>query len=212
MVRAARTAVVLLAALAAGGPTAGIAVAQPAAAAASTVFVSPTGNDANPGTTADRPLRTLSRARDLVRTLNQAMTTDLTVSLAGGVYQLTQPLTLDARDSGTGGHNVIWTAAAGARPVISGGIRVTGWTRFDAGKNIWSASVPVGLRTRQLYVNGVRAQRASGPLPVTVTKIATGYTTSAPTMDNWRNPKDIEMVYAAGLGGWTEPRCPVAAI
>ena len=204
-----RLAVAVLAALAAGGFA---VVHRAGAATAVIVFVSPTGNDANPGTARDRPVRTLPRARDVVRSLNQTMTADLTVSLADGVYRLAQPLTLDARDSGTGGHNVIWTAATGARPVISGGTRVTGWTRFDAAKNIWSAPVPTGLRTRQLYVNGVRAKRASGPLPVTVTKISTGYTTSAPTMDNWRNPKDIEFVYAAGLGGWTEPRCPVFAI
>lgn len=193
------------------GPGAGPVWAAHAAAGV-TVHVSPTGDDANPGSSADQPVRTLDRARDLVRTLNQNMTADVTVSLAGGTYPLTRTLTLDARDSGTNGHRVIWTAAPGARPVLSGGIRLTGWTRFDAGRNIWSAPAPAGLRTRQMYVNGTRATRASGPLPVTVTKTATGYTTSAPTMDNWRNPKEIEFVYAAGLGGWTEPRCPVAAI
>src|SRR5438874_411503 len=60
------------------------------------------------------------------------MTGDIVVSLAGGTYPLTQALTLDARDSGTGGHRVIWTAAAGAQPVISGGIPITGWTKTNA--------------------------------------------------------------------------------
>src|SRR6266545_1962033 len=197
------TAVVLVAG---GAP---VAVHPATAATAATVFVSPSGNDANPGTSG-QPVRTLHRARDLVRTLNQNLTGDLVVSLADGTYQLTQPLTLDARDSGSGGHRIIWTAAPGARPVISGGTRITGWKRGSGAA--WSAPVPAGLRTRQLYVNGIRATRASGPVPVTLTHIAKGYTTSAPTMDNWRNPKDIEFVYTAGLGGWTEPRCPVAAI
>src|SRR5439155_22871014 len=140
-----------------------------------------------------QPVRTLQRARDLVRGLNQSMTGDIVVSLADGTYQLSQPLTLDARDSGTGGHRVSWTAASGARPVISGGIPITGWHKGSG--NLWSAPAPAGLRTRQLYINGVRAIRASGPLPVTVTATTKGYTTSAPTMDNWRNPKDIEFVY-----------------
>src|SRR5438046_6446718 len=122
-----------------------------------------------------------------------------------------QPLTLDARDSGTGGHRVVWTAAQGARPLVSGGVPVTGWTKGSGG--IWSAPVPAGLHTRQLYVNGVRANRASGTLPTKITATtAKGYTTADATMDNWRNPKDIEFVYTGGLGGWTEPRCPVAAI
>lgn len=189
---------------------AGWAVTGPAhAATTTTVYVSPGGDDTNPGTSAGKPVRTLPRARDLVRGLNSAMTADITVSLAAGTYQLTQPLTLDARDSGSGGHNVVWTAAAGVRPVISGGTRITGWKKSG---NLWSAPVPASLATRQLYVDGVRAQRASGPLPVKVTTIDKGYTTDKPTMDNWRNPKDIEFVYEAGLGGWTEPRCPVAAI
>ncbi len=182
---------------------------QAHAAAGATIYVSPSGDDANAGTSATQPVKTLQEARDLVRARTGGMTADITVSLADGTYQLSQPLTLDARDSGTGGHRVVWTAAAGARPVISGGTRITGWKKSGA---VWSAAVPAGLRTRQLYVDGVRAPRASGPLPVKVTTIAKGYTTDAPTMDNWRNPRDIEFVYNAGLGGWTEPRCPVAAI
>lgn len=173
---------------------------QAHAAAATTVHVSPAGDDANSGASADQPVKTLPKARDLARQAGAGTT----VSLAGGTYQLTAPLTLDATDSG-----VTWTAAPGARPVISGGLPVTGWKKNGS---LWSAPVPAGLRTRQLYVNGVRAQRAGGPLPVKVTTIDKGYTTDKPTMDNWRNPKDIEFVYREGLGGWTEPRCPVAAI
>jgi hypothetical protein len=200
------------AALGALAIAAGVLVAYPVhAAVQATVFVSPSGDDANAGTSATQPVRTLQRGRDLVRARNATMTGDIVVSLAGGTYQLSQPLALDARDSGTGGHRVIWTAASGARPLVSGGIPVTGWTKGSGG--VWSAPVPTGLRTRQLYVNGVRANRASGPLPTKITATtAKGYTTADATMDNWRNPKDIEFVYSAGLGGWTEPRCPVAAI
>ncbi len=187
-------------------------IAHPAGAATqATIYVSPSGNDANAGTAPSQPVRTLQRARDLVRTLDGSMTGDLVVSLANGTYRLSQPLTLDARDSGTNGHRVIWTAASGARPVISGGIPITGWHKGSG--NLWSAPAPAGLRTRQLYVNGVRATRASGPLPTKITSTTSkGYTTGDATMDNWRNPKDIEFVYTAGLGGWTEPRCPVSAI
>jgi hypothetical protein len=191
---------------------AGVVLTHPAQAAVqATVFVSPSGDDGNPGTSAAKPVKTLQRARDLVRGLNQNMTGDVVVSLAGGTYQLAQPLTFGAQDSGTGGHRVIWSAAPDAQPVISGGVPITGWTKGSGG--IWSAPAPAGLRTRQLYVNGVRATRASGPLPTKITATtAKGYTTGDATMDNWRNPKDIEFVYTAGLGGWTEPRCPVAAI
>src|SRR5579883_2357039 len=204
----------------------GVAMAQesrPVASAAS-IYVSPTGDDKNPGTQG-KPVRTLAHARDMVRKLNKNMTADITVYLSGGVYRLSEPLTLDSEDSGTSGHNVVYTAMAGEHPVISGGVKVEGWKRVkdDGGKNLWSAPAPDGLKnTRQLYVDGVRAQRSRGLLPVTVTRTDTGYTASSAEMEKWKNPSDIEFVYTGGnalwsegsfgLGAWTEPRCPVASI
>ncbi len=61
--------------------------AHAVAAPAAIVHVAPDGDDANPGTEA-QPVRTLTRARDLVRGRNQGMTGDLTVRLAGGTYRL----------------------------------------------------------------------------------------------------------------------------
>jgi hypothetical protein len=140
---------------------------------------------------------------------------NVTVNLAGGTYQLTAPLTFTAADSPTvPGTHITWRAAPGATTVVSGGQSVTGWILSDKTKNIWSAPAPAQLTdTRQLYVNGVRASRASGALPVAVTQTATGYTTAAgDPMATWRNPSHIEFVYTGGLGAWTEPRCPVASI
>jgi hypothetical protein len=204
------TAVAACTALVAGA----VAVVTTAAHAATmaTVFVSPAGDDANDGGTSARPVRTLSRAQQLVRGLTANQTGDVRVELAGGTYRLAAPLQLDSRDSGTGGFNVVWTAAAGARPVLSGGVPVTGWTRVDAAKNLWSAPVHAGLNTRQLYVNGVRATRARGAAPVTLTWTPTGYTASGPAMSKWRNVGDIEFVYRGGLGAWTEIRCSVGRI
>jgi hypothetical protein len=214
---------VLAAAALVGLAVAGTVWAVTAAAATGTVvYVSPSGDDANPGTQ-DAPIRTLARAQSLVRTLNASLTADLTVQLADGTYRLTAPLSLNALDSGSGGHRVIWTAATGAHPVVSGGMRVTGWTLTDSTRNLWSAPVPSGLTdTRQLYVDGVRAARAAGRLPVSLTQTATGYTASADTMSRWRNPSSIEFVYGGGnslwsysvhgVGPWTESRCPIGSI
>ena len=186
------------------------------------VYVSPNGDDTNSGTQA-QPVKSLEHARDLVRGMNQSMAGNLTVWLAGGTYRLAESLVLEAKDSGTGGHDVIYAAMDGQAPVISGGVQVTGWKLVDAGKNLWSAPAPAGLKnTRQLYVNGVRALRTQGRLPVKLTETKTGYTADSPVMASWRNPGDIEFVYtggndiwserSSGLGPWTEPRCPVASI
>ncbi|AHH95833.1 fibronectin type III domain-containing protein [Kutzneria albida] len=184
-----------------------VAVPPVGAQTQTTVYVSPTGNDANPGTVSSAPVRTLERAQQLHANV---------VQLADGTYELSKPLTLTAADSGT-----TWRAAPGAHPVISGGSRVTGWYLSDPARNIWSAPVPAGLKTRQLYVDGVRAQRASGPLPVKLTSTTTGYTASADTLSHWHNPSAIEFVYpggdrywslsTGGQGPWTEPRCPLAS-
>ncbi|WP_285748447.1 right-handed parallel beta-helix repeat-containing protein [Lentzea sp. NBRC 105346] len=132
----------------------------------------------------------------------------MTVEIAGGTYRLTAPLELDARD-----HDVTYQAAPGERPLISGGVRVTGW-RKDG--DLWSAPAPKQLKnTRQLYVDGARAQRARGQVAVTAT--ATGYEGDV----QWRNPSDVEFVYTGGdglwanwygLGPWTEARCPVQSV
>jgi hypothetical protein len=189
--------------------------AAPAAhAATEDVYVSTHGSDHAPGT-ADRPVRTLERARDLVRSRHPAG--DLTVHVASGVYRLSSPLELNAQDSGSGGHRVVWQGSPGT--VISGGRQVTRWRKERNG--LWSAPAPVD-QTRQLYVNGVRAQRAHGTVPVTLTATDTGYTASAAALSTWRDPSDIEFVYTAGeamwnlqrygLGQWTEPRCSVASV
>jgi len=186
------------------------------AAVAGNVFVAPTGDDANPGTQA-APVRSVQRAQQLVRGLNQNMTADVTVVLEDGFYRLASPLSLSSADSGTGGHNVVWTADTGARPVLAGSIQLTGWTRMSASSPIFVAQAPASLRTRQLYVNGTRVDRAHGALPASLTgQNSTGYSGGATTMAGWRNPSgakpQLEFVYRGGLGAWTEPRCPVSSI
>lgn len=189
----------------------------PAAAAGITgdVYLSPSGNDANAGTAA-APVRTVQRAQTLIRALDQNMTRDVTVVLEDGFYRMSSPLTLTAADSGTNGHNVVWTADTGARPVLAGSAQITGWSRMSSTSPIWVAQAPAGLQTRQLYVNGVRAARANGALPNALTgQDSTGYSGGGSTLASWRNPSgaspQLEFVYRGGLGAWTEPRCPVAS-
>jgi hypothetical protein len=194
---------------------AGAALALPAhAATAVTFYVAPSGSDSNSGTSASSPFKTLQKAQSAVRAVDQASSGAITVYLAGGTYRLTSPLVFTAADSSTGtAGSIWWKAQQGAFPVISGGVRLTGWTQVDTAKHIWAAAAPTNLDTRQIYVNGVRAQRATGPIPVSVTQTGTGYTTSSGNpMATWRNPSAIEFVYRGGLGLWTEPRCPVASI
>ena len=185
-----------------------------AAPAGAVVYVSPSGNDASAGT-ASAPVRTLQRAQALVRGLNQDMTADVTVELEDGFYRMTSPLALTAADSGTNGYDVEWRAAPGARPVLAGSVQITGWAPMSPGSPIYVARAPAGLKTQQLYVNGVRAAIAHGPLPNTLTgQDSAGYTGGGSTLAGWRNPSGasphLDFVYQGGLGAWTDPSCPVA--
>src|SRR5690349_5932767 len=81
-----------------------------AGGAGASVYVAPWGDDRAGGQTWWQPVRTLERARDIVRTLVPTMSTDITVRLFPGEYELAAPLHLDAQDSGTGGHRVVWTS------------------------------------------------------------------------------------------------------
>lgn len=186
------------------------------------IHVSPTGDDANAGTQA-RPVQTLQHAVALARRQEARMAGDVTIELAGGTYRLTQPLTLTPDDSGRNGHNLIFAARAGTHPVVSGGMQIMGWKKVEAAKNIWAAPVPsTVVASRQLYVDGVRATRTRGRLPVELTMTVTGYTAAGATMAAWKHPSELEFVYtggnglwsepSVGLGSWTEPRCPVAGI
>ena len=80
------------------------------------------GDKPHPGT-AEQPLATLPRTRDLVRTLNSAMTGDIVVLIRGGCYELTQPLVLEPCNSGANGWNVVYRSAPGETVALDRGTR-----------------------------------------------------------------------------------------
>jgi hypothetical protein len=179
---------------------------------ANAIYVSPTGNNSNPGTRS-QPVQSLEQARNLVRAFFEHSNANITVYLAGGVYRLSSPLRFGLKDSGRDSSRVLWTNLPGTRPVISGAKRVRGWQPMrNSDLNIWEAHVSPGLETRQMFVNGVRASLASGAVPTTLTETASGYTMSSPAMTSWRNPSDIEFVYEQQLGQMVEPICPIASV
>jgi hypothetical protein len=175
-----------------------------AASAHASLWVSEGGDDANPGTE-ERPLRTLERARDVVRTLNRDMSDDITV-FVGGEFHVGRPIEFGAGDSGSNGFNIIYTAAPGEHPVLSGGVRVGGWALADKDRNLWSAPVPAGLEnTYNLFVNGTPAGRTRSRLMAVFTKdsVAAPATSPDPTAQ-WKNPDDVAFEPSGGEAIWSE--------
>ncbi len=173
----------------------------------------------------ERPGR-LEGARQQARELAKSAVGDIRIILLDGVYPLTRPLEFTAADSGCNGHRIIYEAAPGAKPVISGGRRIEGWVLHDERLNIWKAPVWQGFEARQLFVNGNRAVRARGPAsgvfksPDCLPKLREhgddhGFRKTEEgfllphdgayaAMDSWRNPQDIEFVC---LIEWKSFRC-----
>jgi hypothetical protein len=142
---------------------AGIAAAGPV-----TVYVAPNGKDSWTGTAArpnkartDGPVASLLGARNALRKLRTDTSTAARVVIAGGRYQVREPLVLEPRDGGSDDARVFYAAAPGANPVFDGGFRIGGWKPAAGG--LWQATVPAGLRFEQLFINDARATRARTP-------------------------------------------------
>jgi len=124
----------------------------------------------------------LSESQSMARRLSGDMDSNIDVVLEGGVYDLTRTLTFDPQDSGTNGFDVVYAAAPGAHPVLSGAVSVTGWHVVDAAKNIWAAPVAPGFDTRQLYADGVRMPRSEGLPSAYYLQTSTGFISSSPVL------------------------------
>ena len=121
-------------------------------------YVSPQGDDQNPGTK-DKPFATLGQAQDTIRSGREADREPVTVHLREGTYYLNQALVFTPSDSGTKDAPLAFAAFANERPTISGAVLLDGltWKRHENG--ILKTSVPServkGLeRFDQLFVNG----------------------------------------------------------
>ncbi len=141
---------------------------------AETLYISPGGSDRWSGRVAhpnagrnDGPLASLAGARDALGRLRAGGggRGHIHIVIAGGAYTLPSPLVLTPDDGGMPDAPVVYEAAPNARPVFSGGRRVTG---FRQGANgLWTARIPDVSAGKwyfeQLWVNGRRATRAGTP-------------------------------------------------
>lgn len=153
--------------------------AQAASIHAAEFWVAPDGNDTN-AATRQFPLASVDKALHLARALRRldhvATNEPVKIILRGGIYRLASPLLLQPEDSGTAASPTVIEAGSGEKPVLSGGVAVTGWRRltekipgmFEAVRGeVWVADAPkLGQRVveiRQLWVNDLKAIRAREP-------------------------------------------------
>jgi hypothetical protein len=186
------------------------ALAQKKPADAVIIAVSPAGSDTADGTP-DHPFRTLQRAQRAVRESNAAH--DVTVQLADGIYRIAQPLRFSALDGGRNGHRATWAAAPAAHPVISGAIPVKGWTLWDKATGIYVANTPIGLNTRELWVNDRLAPIAETEIRrEDYTFAREGMTLKLGTEDRLKDLQQETRLELRATGFFTERVAPVARV
>lgn len=125
------------------------------AATQATYYISPSGNDSSLGTIGS-PFQTITKARDIVRTINSNMTGDIYIYLRGGDYRISNTITFEPQDSGTNGYRIYYQAYPGETPVLNGATKVTGWTQYNG--DIYMAKLDRSTKLRYLWVNDQRAQ------------------------------------------------------
>jgi hypothetical protein len=211
----------------AAGASTGQSSGAGAPAAGTTIYVSPYGNDGYSGMSKGQAVRTVQRAQQIVRSLDGDMRGNITVELASGTYRLTRPIVFGPQDSGTNGHNVVWTAAPGAHPVVSGADRITGWHLFDPGSNVWAAKIPAGTVATQVYVDGKAApvdQQSPQSLHLDLgsSNVTSGFEVSGPTAGFFSSLaahmtaaqlREVRFVWNPAVPtDWEESECPVASV
>ena len=182
------------------------------------IFLSTSGDDANAGTSADKPLATPEAARSRAIQLNIN-----DISVAPGTYSLTETLTFDARSS-----NQHWHAAGSQPTSFTGGAKLGPWEVVKRSAadvlTLVQAHLPVTVKQdRHLFINDARAQRTRlsgdafsqlfGPTPPSdAARIDdNGFALSSKAMlPRWqRDGLGAEFVFPQSTSPWTEPRCAV---
>lgn len=122
-------------------------------------YVSPSGNDSNPGTK-EAPFATVEKAKNAVREVNSSMQGDIIVNILDGTYYLDKMLDFTVEDSGKNGFNVIYLGENGKLPTISGGKKLTGFTESEEIPGVYQLLVEDADKITSLYVNGKRRYMA----------------------------------------------------
>ncbi|MDX1284678.1 MAG: hypothetical protein R3182_06690, partial [Draconibacterium sp.] len=169
-------------------------------------FVSPTGNDTNPGTI-ESPVATFEGAQRLVRKFKKINPgIPVNVYFKGGKYYRTQSAVFISEDSGTKSAPVKYAAFPGEEPLILGGKKLLlKWEKFRDG--IYKAQVPKGLIFESLFINDEEQVLARYPNYDPEIRIFNGTAEdciSKERVKKWKNPKDgyFHVIHKSMWGGF----------
>ena len=115
-------------------------------------YVSPDGNDDNPGTK-NEPFLTLGKAKEAVQQIiaEGDANEEIYVYFRGGTYFFTESVVFSEEEFTSGKHNIVFTAFEDEKPVFSASHLLKGWQKVDqeipylpqtAKGNIWVTAIP----------------------------------------------------------------------
>jgi len=154
-----------------------------------------------------------------------------------GEYYIDDTLNLPSTQF-NGNNNITFTSYSRIdKAQFTGGQKITGFSLYNSNKNIYRAKAPDGAASRQLFVDGVRAQKARSIAGLSdaanIKKLANGTYVTAEEYEilketdsslnasaigirttdtflkDYKRINDIELVF---YEQWTSPRCQVSSI
>ena len=170
------------------------------------LYVSPAGSDALVGTSQEKSVASLAKARDLARPY--AGKTAVTVHVADGVYYLPETLTFASQDSGSEKNPVVYKADNEGGAVLSGGSKLElEWQPYRDG--IFQAKTLAGIEIDQLFIDSKAQRMARYPNydPKKKTAAYQGYSADAFSKEraaNWADPTGgyIHAMHKSQWGGY----------
>ena len=170
------------------------------------LYVSPAGSDALVGTSQQKSVASLAKARDLARPY--AGKTAVTVHVADGVYYLPETLIFASQDSGSEKNPVVYKADNEGGAVLSGGSKLElEWQPYRDG--IFQAKTPQGIEIDQLFIDSKAQRMARYPNydPKKKTAAYQGYSADAFSKEraaNWADPTGgyIHAMHKSQWGGY----------
>ena len=201
-----------------------------------TFYVSPSGDDQNPGTKG-KPFASLERAKEalLEQVKEGAENREITVYFREGTYHFNRTAVFSEKEFNNGNNRIVFSAFEDEKPVFNAGIKLQGWTKADtdlpylpgkaAGK-VWYTAIPeTGEPARFLFddagplVNAVSAGLHTAEDENTFRNINTPPTKEQlsffifpkENFREWENLQDIEAVVRT-YEGWIMNILPLKSL
>ncbi len=180
------------------------------------VYVGENGNDETGNGTRKKPFSTIEKAKSYANSIKSQVDSDVHVTFLPGTYSVENPVAFSVEDSGYGDYNVVYRGEPGKEmPLISGGVKVPGESWVPHENGIYKAYVPQIQEARQMYINGVPAQRSVSRGLYTAAEIyqkegssyeEDGFVLYDTLLPEFAKPDELEMVTHIN---WVTQRVPV---